>query len=87
MTYYYIGGVPYNSRQWSIIIVTSFLVATSTLAVGLRLYARQSTGGRLHLDDICIVASLVSGVPFKDHTEPRMTRERVIAVVIRKLHL
>lgn len=60
MGYYYIGGVPYNERQWSIIIVTSVLVALSTLAVGLRLYARHTTGGRIHLDDICIVIALVS---------------------------
>lgn len=86
MTYYYIGGLPYNSRQWSIIIVTSFLVAISTLAVGLRLYARQSSGGRLYVDDFCIVASLVSEIPF-NHTEPRMTRERVLALIIRKLRL
>lgn len=73
MAYYYIGGTPYNSRQWSIIAVTSVLIALSTLAVGLRLYARYTTGGRIHWDDICIVVSLVSLIPSKYHTEPSIT--------------
>lgn len=60
MGYYYIGGEPYNSRQWFIIGMTSVLAALSTLVVGLRLYARYLTVRRLYLDDIAIIIALVS---------------------------
>lgn len=60
MGYYYIGGEPYSSRQWSIVLVTSFLLAFSTLAVALRLYARRLTAAVLYLDDKIIIVALVS---------------------------
>ncbi|KAL2000397.1 hypothetical protein VTN02DRAFT_3177 [Thermoascus thermophilus] len=58
MGYHYIGGEPYSSRQWSIVLVTSFLLAFSTLAVALRLYARRLTAAVLYLDDKIIIVAL-----------------------------
>jgi hypothetical protein len=60
MGYYYIGGVPYNSRQWAIVVVTSILVVLSTISVALRVYARHLSARRLYPDDICIIMALVS---------------------------
>jgi hypothetical protein len=60
MGYYYIGGVPYNGRQWFIVCMTSVLAVLSTLAVALRLYARYLTVRRLYLDDVFIIVGLVS---------------------------
>jgi hypothetical protein len=60
MGQYYIGGLPYNQRQLSIVAVTSILIVLSTTAVALRVYARYLTGRRLYPDDIWIIVALVS---------------------------
>lgn len=53
--------LPYNDRQNQLIVVTSFCLIVSTIAVVLRLIARRQFSIKLWWDDyICIVA-LVGG--------------------------
>lgn len=54
-----LDGSPYNSRQIQIIAITSVLVFLSTLALGLRLWARKLIGVGLYTDDYVITAGLL----------------------------
>lgn len=58
------GGIvndhTYNSRQRSLTAVTSFCIIVSTLAAGLRLYARRKLHIKFWWDDSIAVVALVS---------------------------